>query len=76
MWTTSNNGNSDPTVGTATITGGTLNADSITGAYSGGGGDISHGTLTVSGTGVVNSEHDLVLAAGGTAASTGVVNVN
>ena len=72
MW----NGSSGATVGTATITGGTLNAGSITGAFSGGGGDISHGTLTVSGSGVVNSEGDLVVAAGGTADSTGVVNVN
>jgi autotransporter-associated beta strand protein len=63
------------TLATANITGGTLNSAYVNLARSGNGGDISHAVLNVSGSGVLNSEGDMVVAVGGASSGYGRVNI-
>lgn len=71
MW----NGSSGTTVGTATITGGTLNAGSVTVGAAGAASDVVAGSLSVSGASTVVNSGDLTVGFAGNSSSTGQVNI-
>lgn len=64
------------TLATVNLTGGTLNSAFVNLARTGNGSDISHAVLNVSGSGVLNSEGDFVVAVGGSGAGGGYGRMN